>query len=780
MSLKTLESVRFYDYSVDRLRWSVHWQDQPIALSRKSFDLLLYLIDHRDRVVSKDELLEKLWPQQFIEESNLTQHIFLLRKALSRHEDGQKIIQTVSGRGYRFNAPVVEADEPTEEMVLQATESITRITVEEEEDDSAALTAAVELPSASGVAWKSKRAASVAAAVLIVLAMGGWFAWQHWLDRSSGAAVQVVLVPMEGTTGDTVLDSSLVQVLRMDMVQSPYVSLVPSSTVRATLTAMMHKPDDHMTPAMAREVCERTNSQAFVTGDIARVGQHFLLTEEATNCVDGAVLGQAKYDAAKLEELPNAMGKLAAGLRQKLGESRRSIARFNTPLFQENTASLDALKAYTQGTQKGVEGKFPEAIALLKTAINADPQLAAAYYNLTAAYLSAADDLHGREAIAKAYALRDRATKPVQFAIDAMYSSEFTGDMYELVRVYQSWTDLYPRSSQAWSGLANAQGDLGMNAESLASQRRTVELQQHSQGMLANLALRQMKNNDPHGARATCERAIADHLDGDGIRIRYLEVAYLLKDQTLLQAQRAWEEAHPDAVGVRSIEDQIAMAEGRFQDARRLIERLRELRRQQGLSGADEEMTKHAAVELMQSGDLEAGKKIFQQTPVDTEEGQEVIGLVYVGEIAAAQAAIPAWEAKYPHATMNHLFWEPKIRAAIAMAQHRPADAAALLEIARPFDTIGRSIPWLRGNAYLAAGQPALAEKEYRSVIAHPEFDPTSPYISLSWLGLARSLRAEGNRSGAIDAYQHFMGLWAHADPEASTLKQAKLELLSL
>jgi predicted Zn-dependent protease len=114
------------------------------------------------------------------------------------------------------------------------------------------------------------------------------------------------------------------------------------------------------------------------------------------------------------------------------------------------------------------------------------------------------------------------------------------------------------------------------------------------------------------------------------------------------------------------------------------------------------------------------------------------------------------------------------------MAQHRPADAAALLEAARPFDTIGRSLPWLRGNAYLAAGQPALAEKEYRSVITHPEFDPTSPYISLSWLGLARSLRAEGNRDGAIEAYQHFLGLWSHADPEASTFKQAKFELSSL
>jgi DNA-binding winged helix-turn-helix (wHTH) protein/tetratricopeptide (TPR) repeat protein len=780
MSLKTIESIRFYDYSVDRVRWVIQWQEKPIALSRKSFDLLLYLIDHRDRVVSKDELLERLWPEQFIEESNLTQHIFLLRKALSKHEGDQKIIQTLPGRGYRFTAPLVESDPPTEEMVLSATESITRITLEEEQDDSAAPSSLAQIPFWRHRAHLSKRLALVAAAAVIALSLGGWLGWKRYMDRSGGSSVQVILAPMEGTTGDGVLDKALVQVLRMELAQSPYVSVVPASTVRATLTSMMHKPDDSITAPMAREICERTNSQAVVTGSIARAGQHFLITEEATNCVDGAELGQAKYEASKPEELPYAMGKLAAALRQKLGESRRSIARFNTPLFRQNTASLDALKAFTQGTQKIYEGKFPESIALLKNAVAADPQFAPAYYNLAAAYGSVGDDLHARESIEKAYKLRDTATRSTQFAIDIMYSSQFTGDQYELLRLYRSWADLYPNSSQAWSGLSNAQEDLGMDAESLASQKRTVQLLPHSQGMFANLARSQMRNNDPQGARATCDWAIADNLDGDGIRVRCLEVAYLLKDRTLLQAQRAWEEAHPDAIQVLSVEGDIAMAEGRFKDVHRLIERIRNLRQQQGLSGPDEEMTKSAAVNLMQSGDLEAGKKFFQQAPVDIEDGQEVLGLAYVGDFAAAISALHANEVKYPRATPWILLWGPRIKAAIAMAENRPAEAAALLETARRFDTGGRYLPWLRGNAYLAAGQPVLAEKDYRSVITHPEFDPVSPYISLSWLGLARSLKAQGNRSAAIDAYQHFLGLWAHADPDTPTLKQAKLELSSI
>jgi tetratricopeptide (TPR) repeat protein len=298
--------------------------------------------------------------------------------------------------------------------------------------------------------------------------------------------------------------------------------------------------------------------------------------------------------------------------------------------------------------------------------------------------------------------------------------------------------------------------------------------------MLANLAMDQTRNRDFKGARATCERAIHDNLDGDGIRIRYLHLAYLLQDQTLLRAQRAWLSEHPQAVGVLGVESQIAMAEGRFKDAHRLIAKIRDIHRQQGLSGPDDEQSKFGAVDLMQIGDREAGKAIFQQSPVDIEDGQEVLGLVYTGDVSAALAGVRTNQAKYPQATMWKLFWTPRINAAIAMAEHRPADAAAQLEATRPLNKLGRFLPWLRGSAYLAAGQPSPAEKDFRSVVEHPEYDPTSPYIPLSWLGLGESLAAEGNRSAAIDAYQHFFSLWDHADPDAKFLLQARQEFAAL
>ncbi len=139
------------------------------------------------------------------------------------------------------------------------------------------------------------------------------------------------------------------------------------------------------------------------------------------------MIASAKYEATGLEDLPHGIDKLAANLRRQLGESRRSISRFNMPLFHDATPSLDALKAFTLGTQEIREGKFPEAIALLKTALVDDPQFASAQYNLAAAYSGAGDDLHEREAIVKAYSLRGTAPQQTQFAIVAMYEGDFTG-----------------------------------------------------------------------------------------------------------------------------------------------------------------------------------------------------------------------------------------------------------------------------------------------------------------------------------------------------------------
>jgi DNA-binding winged helix-turn-helix (wHTH) protein/Flp pilus assembly protein TadD len=776
-------SVQFEEYEIDRARWQLSWRDEPIPLNRKTFDVLLYLVDHADRVVSKDELLRTLWAESFVEESNLTQHIFLLRKALSRHISGTKIIETVAGRGYRFAAVIKEQLPTTNQTVVTAKQSVTRITIEEETDtpESAFLVGNVTQSLLAPLSAK-RRTYRIAGASIVALSVcaAGWLGWQHWLDRSGGAPVQVILVPIEGTTGDVILDKSLTQALRMDLAQSPYVSVVPDSTVQATLTQMMHKPGDVMTPAMARELCERTNSQGVLSGNIAKLGQHFLITEEASNCVDGSAVASAKFEADKLEDLPRSIDKTAATLRRKLGESRRSIARFDTPLLPGNTASLEALKDYTQALLLANQGKLSDAITLLKSALQLDPNFAAARYGLAVYYLSTNDFVNGREAVMKAYEVKDTASEPVRLAITAFYETYSTQDLFAAERNFRSWTELYPHSVQAWNGLYIVQRDLGHHADAAASGLKALALMPMNQALYEDAAFGQMTSGNLQGARATLDSAIAHKLDGDRIRSGYLKIAVLLQDPELLRTQQAWIEVHPEAAYCRMEQAYMAIEEGRFDDARRQLEQLTTLLRQQGLSGLADAVTKSMGMNLIEAGDRENGLHVFRSVPLDPEDGDDLVGLAEAGDFKTAETDLQALRSKYPQGTLSRHYFGPLVEASSALANHHAQQAIALMEATRPLDDRSLYTRKFRGDLYRSTSQLSLAEKEYRTVIAHREIESESVDYALSWLGLGETLASEGNRAAAIDAYQHFFALWTHADPYAKYLKQAKQEFATL
>jgi eukaryotic-like serine/threonine-protein kinase len=774
MSVQRSDLVLFEGYAIDRSRWTLRWLDETsIPLSRKTFDVLLYLIDHRDRVVGKDELLQALWPGQIVEESNLSQHIFLLRKALSRHASGAKIIETIAGRGYRFSASVEERAPASSELMVDATESITRVTVEETEIES---NEPLRLPAAK-IRRRSPAATTLLAGALLAAA---WFGWQRWQNHAGGTPVQVVLTPMEGTTGDIVLDRSLVDALRIDFAQSPFVSVIPAATVRSTLTEMKQNPSEPMNSDAAREVCERTNSQAVLHGTIARNGQHYLLTEEATGCVNGETLAAATEEAAKAEDLPRSIDALAESLRRKLGESRRSIARFNAPLFPVKTASLDALKAYSEGERIADQGDFAHAITLMQQAITADPEFASAYAALGRYYASLGDFDNERLTMQKAYTLRDSANAPTRLAIIARYNTITTGDLFEAERTYQSWTELYPGSVIAWNRLGVVQRELGKHSEAAASSARALALQPKILGLYYNLSIDQLHAGDIQAARDTCDRAIARGLDGEQIRNTYFKIAYLLGDTALVKVQRDWFAAHPDAFYHILAEGYVAMGEGRLADAHELIGQAIVVMQQKGLTSLADSMAKIMGLATIDAGDAEYGTRMFRSVAANPEVGSELLGLAETGDLAAARAGLLRMQKDHPHDTLWNLVWSPIVGAGIATADRRPADAAAQFANSHLIDSRDLELPARRGNAYLAAGKPSLAEKSFRMILEHRYVDPIAVEYPLAWLGLARALSGEGDVGGAKEAYQHFLTLWAHADANAVLSQQARREFAEL
>jgi DNA-binding winged helix-turn-helix (wHTH) protein/tetratricopeptide (TPR) repeat protein len=771
------ENLQFGEFTLNLPLRELQRHGTTLPVSGKAFDLLVYMASNPGRPLTKTELLEAVWPETVVEEANLSQNVFLLRKILGSGNDGP--IKTLAGRGYQFAAEVLRLD-PATPANLQSDEN----TLESAAPSTAlkATQTKLVIQREEQISWHLTRGARIAAGVVsaAVLVTAGWFGWQYWLDKSGGEPVKVVLTKLGGTTGDTILDSALTDALRIDLAQSPYVTVVSGSAIRATLVQMTHKPTETLTPATAREICERTGSQAVLSGNVARVGQHFLITEEATNCVDGSVIADAKREAVTTEDLPHSIDKLAESLRQKLGESRRSIERFSTPLFAVNTVSLEALKDFSMAFQLTNQGKPAEAITLLKKAIAADPNFATAYYDLAANYVSNGDLTNGRAIIEKAYALRDTASESTRFAFTALYHSYSSLDLDEAEINDRNWTLLYPQVPQAWNLLGVVQRDLGHFKAAIESNQRTLALAPWNQGNYVNLAYSQLHVGDFQGARATCEKAIAKHLDGDRIRNIYIDVAVMLNDPALLKSQIDWGDAHPDAPFFHDEEAEVAIGEGRFKDARRLLAQTAEIFRHEGLSDFADELNRTEGVYLIEDGDVPDGMRMFHSASPDLESSTDLVGMAATGDSKSALSALRSIHEKYPQSTLWNLYYGPRIEAAAAISSHKPQDAIDILNKPRPAEARALDSHKFLGNAYLAAGQPAQAEKTFREAIAHRELDPSVSDYPQSWLGLARALAAQGKKKDSIDAYQRFLILWAHADPDAFYLLQAKKELAEL
>jgi len=797
MSLISRDLLTFDEYSVDRGKWLLTWRDERLSLNRKTFDLLLYLVDNASRVVSKDELLEQLWPGSFVEESNLTQHVFLLRKALSRHESGEKIIVTVPGRGYRFAAtvqmpesagdltgtPEAGSAEPRGQGVLIARDTVTRVTMQEEVEEEE-IGVAVGDVGDGGVAgrlegrsrWSAARWAMVGVGGAAVLGLAGWLGWQRWEDRAGGPPVQLVLTDLEGGTGDPVLDRTLVDAMRIDLTQSPFVSVVSPQVVRRTLMEMRHKPEETVNAALAREVCERTGSQAVLHGSVAKSGGHYLLTEQATACVDGAALAGARQETAKLEELPRAVERLAETIRLQLGESRRTVARFNAELLPATTGSLEALEDFSQAVRLSDEGKNSQAIELLKQAIALDPQFTAAYLNLATFYANAGDVADDRLYLQKAYELKDSASEPVRRYIVARYHSAVTGDLYESERNFRAWIDLYPRSVAPWVGLGEVQRELGHHAEAVGTLWWAQRLGPRYLSIYYGLAMEQMRAGDVTTARATSEQALKRGLDGDLIRMNLYRIGYLQHDDALVGAQVVWGLSHPDSPLLLAYQAAVAQDEGRFKDAERLLDQTAEVLRRQGVASAANRYFLNAASAFAELGDMDEAKRVLQVGPVDGNEYEQLRALVSVGDGARASAMLRDQLQQHPQSTLWNQVYGPWLKAEMALAAHNPQAAIAVLEPTRGFDGVGLDGTYMRGLAYLQAGQGARAEAEFRNVLARPQIDPVAYQLPMAWLGLARAEVMEGNKASAGDAYRHFLGMWGKADADAALLAAVKRE----
>jgi hypothetical protein len=154
----------------------------------------------------------------------------------------------------------------------------------------------------------------------------------------------IVVGDFANTTGDSVFDDTIKQALSVSLRQSPYLNVLFDDKVVATLRMMTQPPNTRLTPDIARELCQRANSKAYIGGSIANIGSQYIIGLKAVNCLSGDGLAQEQATSAGKEKVLDALGEAATKLRTQLGESLASVQKFDAPLQQETTSSLEALK----------------------------------------------------------------------------------------------------------------------------------------------------------------------------------------------------------------------------------------------------------------------------------------------------------------------------------------------------------------------------------------------------------------------------------------------------
>src|SRR5215469_1949684 len=637
-----------------------------------------------------------------------------------------------------------------------------------------------------GTPLAGKLAAIVALAAILA-------AGTIWYFKSRGPKIlsekdTIVLADVLNSTGEPVFDGTLHQALRVQLEQSPFLDILSDQAVSQQLRYMGRSNEGPLTQDVAREVCQRSGSKAVVSGSIASLGKHFAIGLNAVNCQTGDSLGSEQVEADSREQVLGSLSQAVTRLRRKLGESLTSIQRYDTPVEQATTSSLDALQAYSLGIRMRYQKGDGESIPFFKRATELDPNFAMAYARLGNAYNNQGDVELASRSTTRAFELRDRVSDRERFYIDSHYYDVVTGDLVKAVQVYELWQQTYPRDVVPYSNLGVVYRELGQHEKALNQAIERLRLDPSAPSAYGNLSYFYRNLNRLDEARSIIGQAQAHKLETDQILENRYMLAFLTDDRAAMQ------QAVTDSIGKPESEDLLLVAQadteayhGRMNKARELIQR--------SVGIAQHEGDKESAAEYQLAGafeEAEAGLASRVRQDVDhalalasNRDIQVMAALAWarIGETTKARAFADRLRQNFPSDTLVNQYCLPTIEAAIQLDQKNAARAIELLRTAAPYE-LGGSGSWggylypiyVRGEAYLQAHDGASAAVEFQKLFDHRGVVDNFLFGSLAHLGMARARVLSGDPGGARTEYQNFFTAWKDADPGVPVLTQAKAE----
>jgi eukaryotic-like serine/threonine-protein kinase len=627
--------------------------------------------------------------------------------------------------------------------------------------------------------------------VVFCLALGGWLFLGHRSAHALTEKDSVVLADFANSTSDTVFDDALKQALAVDLGQSPFLNIVSDGKVQATLQQMTRSPGEKLTDALAREVCLRSGSKAFIRGSIAGLGNQYIIGLNAINCATNDSLAREQVQAASKEKVIDALDSAATKLRSELGESLPSVQKFDVPLEQATTPSLEALKAFSLGEK---QSDIP-SILLYQRAIELDPNFAEAYSRLGVIYTNLGQPERANENLTKAFELRERVSEREKLYIASMYYLNVTGEEEKAIDTYQLWAQSYPRDFHPYANLSIPYSVIGQYEKAAEATREALKLRPDSVGLYENLAGIYVTLNRFQEARDVTNQAFARKLDDSYLHVSLYSLDFLQGDSAGMAEQAAWFQGKPE------VENAILGLQSATEAYFGHLGKARELTRRATISAENAQNKEAAAFWTADRALREAlfGNYGAVREQVDAAlklapgsrdvEIHAGVALAIAGDTVRAQALADELNKRFRLNTTTQSVWLPMIHGQVAIHRNIPSSTIELLQVAVPYE-LGISIgrlgysciypAYVRGEAYLEGKQGAAAALEFQKILDHRGLVRNCPTAALAHVGLARAYALEKDTAKAKAAYQDFLTLWKDADPDIPILVAAKSEYTKL
>jgi serine/threonine protein kinase/tetratricopeptide (TPR) repeat protein len=603
----------------------------------------------------------------------------------------------------------------------------------------------------------------------------------------------ILLADFVNTTGDPVFDGTLKQGLAVQLGQSPFLDIFAESRVRDSLRYMQLSADTAVTGKVARDICLRNGIKAMLQGSISVVGSHYVVLLQALNSQTEDIIASEQIEVDGRNQVLQALGPAASSLREKLGESLNTIKKFDAPIEQVTTSSLEALQQYSLGVKQHSNTDYRQAIPFYLKAVEIDPNFAMAHARLALCYYSTHQLEAAREENKRAYDLRDRVSDRESFVIAATYYGGVTGEWDLQIKELETWKLTYPRDPEPLNFLSNKYTLVGPFEKAVSEARGAIDLNPKDPKPYVNLAVAYIGLNRFAEASQTLRQARDQNLQSANMHLRLFQLAWLQGDATGMQEQLAWARTNGKPEDAASWEAQVAAFSGQLAKADELTDRVVQMIRAPAAKepaaqnrGLD---TKEPVAQTLLIGAIRdatlgscerATKNAKQAIDLSAEQGN-LIGAATAYAICRqaplALKLIDELDKRWPIDTLLHTTSLPIIRAQLELNRGNGAAAITLLDPPRKYDVFGDFWPqYLRGLAYLKVNNGAQAQSEFQTILAHRGWYPVSPLYPLAQLGYARAAAMRGDAAGARKAYQDFLILWKDADASLPAVVAARAE----